>query len=505
MKRSLLIYKFFIFILLKKLATIALILLCNTAFAQLDSLKISVHTLPIDTFATLAIKLDSMEASARGRIDSVTQYYNQTTSEIHELTIRYQQKVDSSGNLKLPTVKFTKKLDSLNNARIETVKKVEGKIQSIKQKTIDKINSIPLPPELQSKVSAITGSLDKLNLSSLTSGIKSPISLNEINTSLEQLLPSADLKGIPNLPSTEGLPDVGKSLGGVDGLPLGITEQAGALQTGAGEITQGASQISNIDQLAESQLSKLDAMGKVKDQLGSAPINPLTSEDEAKKQLLNQATEVATDHFAGKEEVLKSAMEKISKYKQKYSSITSLSDISTRPPNPMKGRPLIERIVPGLQFQLFQKQGNFLTDINLYAGYLVNGRLTIGIGWNQRVAYNLDRDKFNSAARVFGPRAFGEFKLGRGFSPRAEAELMNMLIPSFISNAKADDQNREWVVSGLVGIKKEYKFYKNIKGTTTIMINVLHPRNKSPYPDWLNARFGFEFPLKKRQVKNVKQ
>ena len=149
-------------------------------------------------------------------------------------------------------------------------------------------------------------------------------------------------------------------------------------------------------------------------------------------------------------------------------------------------------------FQIFQKKGNFLMDFNLYAGYRVNGRLTTGIGWNQRVAYNLDRDEFNPKARVFGPRAFGEFKLGRGFSPLIEIEVMNTLIPTFTSNSRADDGMREWVLSGLVGIKKEYKFYKNIKGTTTIMINVLHPRNKSPYPDWINARFGFKFPLQKK-------
>ncbi len=395
------------------------------------------------------------------------------------------------------------KSDSLNNVLIETKKKIENKIQSIKQKATEKINSLPLTPELQAKVSELTGSLDKLSLSSLSSGINSPIDLTEINTSLDQIIPSADLKGITDLtfdlPSVD-LPDVSKNTGSVSDLTSGVSEQASALQNGASEITQGERQTNTLDKLAESQITNLDGVKDLTEAAGSLP-NLMTSEEEAKKLAMDQAKQVAIDHFTGKEEVLKSAMEKISKYKQKYSSISSLSEITKRPANPMKGKPLIERIVPGIQFQLFQRQGNFLTDFNLYAGYRLNGRLTTGLGWNQRVAYNLDRDKFNPNARVFGPRAFGEFKLSRGFSPRAEVEVMNNLIPSFVSNSRADVQNRQWVVSGLVGIKKEYRFYKNIRGTTTIMFNVFHPRNKSPYPDWVNARFGFEFPLKKKVKK----
>jgi hypothetical protein len=483
------------------LATITFIILSQTASAQFDSLTLS---LPFDTLHVLTHKLDSIEASARERIDSTTQHYYQAVTKVQGLSSHYQQKIDSLTNLKLPTEKYTRKLDSLQNELTAIRQKVDGKIQSIKQKATEKLNSIPLPRELQSKVSQLTSSLEKIKLPSLSSN--SPIDLSSLNTSLDKIIPSSDVNDILNaptdLPSVNGLPDVSKNLGGVSDLTNGITGQAGSLQQGASEVTQGISQANQLDKLAESQVMKMDAVKGFTDATGNLPASPMMTEEEAKKQALNQLKEVAVDHFAGKEEVLKSAMEKISKYKQKYSSISSLSEITKRPPNPMKGKPLIERIVPGIQFQIFQKQGNFITDFNLYAGYKLNGRLTTGLGWNQRVAYNLDKDDFNPKARVFGLRAFGEFKLGRGFSPRAEIEIMNMLIPSFVSNFKADDQNREWVASGLVGIKKEYRFYKNIKGTSTFMLNVFHPHYKSPYPDWLNMRFGFEFPMHKKVKKN---
>ncbi len=484
---------------LKPLAIIIFLILNQTAFAQFDSLKTS---LSLDTLSTLTNKLNSIDASARGKIDSIAQYYHYVAAKVQGLSSQYQQKVDSLSHVKLPTENYTKKLDSLQNELTAVKQKVDGKMQSIKQKATEKLNSIPLPPELQSKVLQLTSSLESIKLPSLSSAINSPIDLNSLNTSLDKIIPSVDLKGIPNvptdLPSVNGLPDVTKNLGGASDLTSGVTDQAGALQQGANEITQGVGQANQLDKLAESQVMKMDDIKGFTDATGNLPAIPMMSEEEAKKQALSQIKEIAVDHFAGKEEVLKSAMDKISKYKQKYSSISSLSEITKRPPNPMKGKPFMERIVPGIQFQIFQKQGNFLTDFNVYAGYRVNGRLTTGIGWNQRVAYNLDKDKFNSDGRVFGPRVFGEFKLSKGFLPRAEVEVMNTLIPSFVSSSKADDRNREWVVSGLVGIKKEYRFYKNIKGTTTIMINVFHPRNKSPYPDWLNARFGFEFPIRKK-------
>lgn len=474
---------------LKKLATIAFVILSQTVFAQLDSLKI---LFPLDTLSVVTYKLDSVVASARNSVDSVSQYYKNVTAKVQSLSSRYQQKADSLRDLKLTTTKYTTKLDSLNIVLIETKQKVADKIQSIKQRATEKINSLPLPPELQAKVSQLTGSIDRLNLSSFSSQINSPIDFNDLNTSLDQIIPSTNLTGISVLPSLVGVPDIGKSINEVSDITSGVSEQMGALP-------EGANQINQLDKLAESQVSKLDGVKELSDATSNLPINPMTSEEEAKKQMLNQAKEIAVDHFAGKQDVLKSAIDQISKYKQKFSSISSLSEITKRPPNPMKGKPLIERIVPGIQFQIFQKQGNFLTDFNLYAGFRFNARLTTGLGWNQRIAYNVDRDQFNPNARIFGPRAFCEFKLGRGFSPRVEIEVMNTIIPALVSSARADQRNREWVVSGLVGIKKEYRFYKRIKGTTTIMLNVFHPRNKSPYPDWVITRFGFEFPLRKKR------
>jgi hypothetical protein len=137
-------------------------------------------------------------------------------------------------------------------------------------------------------------------------------------------------------------------------------------------------------------------------------------------------------------------------------------------------------------------------DFNPYAGYRFTGRTTAGVGWNQRIAYNLDKKLFNPEARVFGPRIFGEYKLWKGFSPRLEGEVMNTTVPPSTITTSLDPGQREWVWGAFVGLKKEYRFFKNVKGTALIMARIFNTDHKSPYADVLNVRFGFEFPMKKK-------
>src|SRR5690606_42153582 len=70
----------------------------------------------------------------------------------------------------------------------------------------------------------------------------------------------------------------------------------------------------------------------------------------------------------------------------------------------------------------------WMVDFNLYTGYRFNPRLTAGVGWNQRVAYNANEYEFDPDLRVFGPRLYGEFGVGEGFSFRLESEYMNTRI-----------------------------------------------------------------------------
>jgi hypothetical protein len=239
-------------------------------------------------------------------------------------------------------------------------------------------------------------------------------------------------------------------------------------------------------------------LDQYKDQLGKVQ-NP----DAMKQQVVQQVQQAAIDHFAGKEQVLQQAMDKMAKYKKKYSSLQSLSEIGKRRPNEMHGKPLVERLLPGIGLQVFRKRNDFQIDFNPFIGYRLSGRLTSGIGWNHRITYDDRHHRLQAGghSRVFGPRMYSEFNLFKGFFPRFELEAMNTYVPTLASHYTSYEQNRQWVWSAFVGMKKNYRFLKHVNGYTAIMVNLYNPLHRSPYGDIVNMRIGFEFPMKKKPAK----
>jgi hypothetical protein len=87
----------------------------------------------------------------------------------------------------------------------------------------------------------------------------------------------------------------------------------------------------------------------------------------------------------------------------------------------------------------------------------------------------------------------------KGFSFRGEAERINNFVAASQVFGQAED-GRQWSWNFFVGVKKEYKFTKHIKGNIQVLYNVGHYiRNTNAYGDKLNVRMGFDFSLKKRK------
>ena len=101
---------------------------------------------------------------------------------------------------------------------------------------------------------------------------------------------------------------------------------------------------------------------------------------------------------------------------------------------------------------------------------------------------------------MYGPRLFGDFVIGQGFSARLESEYMNTRIPPRFASGNADPEGREWVYSTMAGIKKDYRFLGKVKGTMFLLYNLHDTKHHSPYADKLMVRFGFEFPMKKSRA-----
>jgi hypothetical protein len=80
---------------------------------------------------------------------------------------------------------------------------------------------------------------------------------------------------------------------------------------------------------------------------------------------------------------------------------------------------------------------------------------------------------------------------------------MNTTVTPLTQGPSLDPGTRDWVWGVLVGLKKEYRITKHLKGTATVMARLFDPHHKSPYADVVNVRFGFELMMKKKESKLV--
>lgn len=493
---------------MKRYLSLVFVLLSSLALGQTpaDPSKSSAALRSMDTL-TQQIMLANTNLATHSRFDSIRSKFSVSADSLHGQyrnmiadfnaeTKRINQTIDSLERLKLPTKKYEKKLGKLSNSKRKAEARFNEKLDALKGKTTDKLNALDLPPEYNEPVQKLTR---QINNATLDSDI---IKLPELNvprydspgvdatnnaSSLESLAQGSD---IPRMPSVQPPAEVGEVTqqiqgyhGQLDNIPNTDVTNPETLQK---TIESEASKIEGIDEL-QKQSGVIDTH--------QSKLEELSDPEKGKKNAAELAKKAAVDHFAGKQEQLKAAMEKMSEYKQKYSSVSSIRDLPKRPPNAMKGKPFIERLSPGLYFQ-YQQKNFYLFDVNPYIGYKISGRFTVGLGWNHRLAYDKTHRDFNSRSKIFGPRAYLDFKLGKGFIAHLEGESMNAFVPSTIVG-NPDTGEREWVWSFMTGLKKEYQIYKNLKGTALIQYNWFNSRYKAPYVDRLNSRIGFEYVLKK--------
>jgi hypothetical protein len=472
----------------------------NTLTSRLDSVP-RLPTLP-DSLLPSFQKLDSVRNNFNNEALAMKTEFTASISKIDEQQKKLNSKIDSLGKLKLPTRQYLGKVDSLNQVRQKKTAEFNSKVESLKSKTVGKLKELDLPPQYNEPVQQLTSKVDGFGLNS--DFVKIP-QLDVPGYSLPKLdglgnLSDMDLKNldIGKLSTDLNLPKVETPVG-----DLGkVTEQIKGVQGDVSNITKGnLNDVKELPKTLEEQAKKIDGVTELQKQSGvvdeyKEKLEMVKDPETAKEQAVEVIKEKAIDHFAGKQEQLKKAMDQMAKYKEKYSSVSSLKDLPNRPPNAMKGKPFVERLLPGFYFQYQQKRYN-LFDFNPYVGYHISGRFTAGAGWNQRFAYDKALDRWNDRARIFGPRVFVDFKLGKGFIAHLEGETMNAFVPSALLG-NPDAGKREWVWGMMSGMKKQYKIYKNLRGTVLFQYNIFNRKYKAPYVDRLNSRIGFEYVLKKK-------
>lgn len=463
-----------------------------------DSLGIS-NTLPQADTVQLPHQeaIDSLQKAALHVHDSLRHVYDSVTGTAEIAVQRTRKQIDSVAALGLPADSFITRLDSIERWRNARLDSIANKIAALRANMRKELNGFDLPPEVARQVDAVLSRTNEPDLS-----LPDDIGINV--PSLEHPVSGQSLPNIPdtNL-STENIGDLADPLAPIGPDAPTLSGQLPVQQQVAGVVPADTE---SAAVMLEEKAAALPATAGVAQQLDEASaLNPMpaTPEDpEAmKEKLVEDGKKMAVNHFAGKEAQLRQAMDKLSTLKKKYGSFESVANLPKKAPNPMREKPFVERLVPGVALQPGHSD-HWLLDVNLYVGYRFTGRFTAGAGWNHRFAYDADANAFSSGPVIYGPRVYGEYDIGKGFSPRLELEYMNTYVPAQFASNPDNPDSREWVFGTMAGMKKEYTITRRLKGTVLLLYNVYDPHHKSPYKNRLNGRFGVEWGMKDQSNSN---
>lgn len=496
----------------------------NRVNNKIDSAQLRINNLLNPNLGAIKQKL----ARTRTRKDTL-----QAAHKLDSAKGKLTHQIDSLKRLNLPTDHLTRKLDSVkqyNPARYlaqaetkanELESKLNQPLNQVEGKVNDKLALMNkeggaganIPGATNLPGAELNTQLDtnlNTNLNLPNSDLKIDNPLNGVDNPLKDELNQAqelkgkvnDVKSMPQqqlekVKSIDEVKNAQDKLGDANQL----TDKAQAYSQDAKNLATGnLEEVKELPNALEGQVKKMDEIKELEKQSGELgkyqQMIGQGNDPEAMKELAkDQAVTYAKDHFAGKQEVLQAAMDKMTKLKTKYASLDSLTNIPKYKPNSMKGKPFVERLVPGITFQI-QKSGNVWVDYEAMIGYRINGRLTAGLGWNERVGV-AKKFRVTTADRIYGPRSYLSCMVWKGFAAHVELEKMFTSVPSELV-PYSDERGKAWIWSAFIGVKKQYNFSKHVKGHFQFLYNFYDDHDSSPYLDRFNVRFGFEFPLKKK-------
>ncbi len=448
--------------------------------------------------------LDSLNRKFHHHTDSLQQAYAGSMNKIHLSINKLDHKKDSLNRLHLPTTSVTHKIDSLEKANTAKLRELNGKIGKVKSQTLTAVSSLHLPPEAQNEINSITKNIHSFNVPNnffLPNGLGMPgmnfipkgFHIQGLSMSSLSLPSNLSISSI-NIPSLQKLNI--KQLPSFSQLEVSLSKERHQLQSAASMKSIEQTVTKELSQNAEVK-SLVTEETQVKDM--SSQLSKMKDAKSA-EALAEQQLAPAVNHFAGKEKELQSAMGTISKYKQKYSNVKSLAELPKRAPNPLKDKPWIERVVPGLNYFILSKHSTFV-DFNPYIGWRFNPKLTASIGWSERIGVSHGNVGTQQYDRVYGVRANASYLWALGFIFRLSPELMSAYVPT---SATPDIKEQALVFGLFGGIRKDFKIYKGIIGYSEGMYNFIQKSGQNLYGDPLSIRLGIEVKIKKKVKKQKK-
>jgi hypothetical protein len=444
-------------------------------------------------------------------------------------------------------------IDSLSSTQIQVQNPADTIIQSVSRKLsnattainrkIDSLNSINLPPNehaeglrslykrLQNSITNLRDSTDKETespsksfdyldslVTSKTRLLDSLIQANQIQGLNDRLpsSPSFDMK----IPDQWRLSDLNQ--------PTGISKN----RLGVNSLPSVGDQTLSIPELLPDNVipnvsEEVQQMSDVKTSVTSGDVDQIINQQAVNagplretKQLIDQSKNVGTevldasqsanpeklktefkDYLAGKEEIVKKDLEDIGKLQVKYRDVSDSRLLPKRPPNAMKGKPFIERLIPGVDLQVLHGE-NVSINFAPMVGYRFSGRIRAGVSAYRGLTY-VSKDDALRMTSLYGVRLSNNIRVIKQVYTHIEVEKFKadpFAQQVFLKHA-APQSKFSWDTKLNFGALQIHPIGKRINTHFLVLYDLLMLK-QFPNSNGSSVRFGFDYQLRKREKKS---
>jgi hypothetical protein len=484
---------------MRKLVFIVAIILSSLSLraqnGSIEQAKDQIHAQkkPIDSLASVSqSKLDSLTRGLNNRLDSLnkiglsaSQYLNASDSLLGAFQNRISRKVKHMhDSVKLRLFGKMHSLDSLvavKRKKIDSLKSVMGISDQFPK---DALGNIPVISEF-----------DKLNIPykqwSLPS-INEKLTLENPFGSIESFsgtnFPKLNLgfENLTNLKLPDEIMHLREHFEKLKILTPGTLSKDGLMNTS--------------QQVIQNQLGKVSEMGVAQNNLTEATkVKEMMKEvsdnmQQGPENIEAKAKEEFVDYLKGHEEKVQKDMEDIGKLQLKYRNVADVRLLPKRPPNEMKDKPFIERLIPALTLQTYIKTNTGI-DVAPSLGYRISGRIRAGIGGFRRIVFQSNNNSLTNT-NINGIRLYNEFRFWKSNYVHLELEHSNSTDP----NPYAVDQNGNFINKVNFGLYRTYRITKHINGHALFLYDLKQISN-FPNTSHSSLRFGIDVQLVKKSKK----
>lgn len=458
---------------------------------------------------TVTSKLDSLPTwnadslKLKTRLDSVSNKLNNSLDSLNKLELPKSKRLHKMDSvMKATQAKVNKKIrastDSLSAKANETINRYEQKLQEKSQR----LDSLAEKFDLNIEQPNVNVQIDPAEFKMPEVGSPEFEKPDFLGLAMPGLnLPSLNVPVIDN--ATEAIDEVsqaankaGKYAEKLEEIKdVDIKEEAKKLPE---ELEEQATKIEGVENVNH-EMAKTD---KIKDQLEElkTQADPANATNEIKKR----SKKVLINHMAGKEEVINKGLQQMEKYQKKYNTLHDIRKLPEKKPNNMKGKPFIERITPGLQFEVTASDGQWKAiDISPSFEYWPHHKFRIGIGGSYRMNINTKSFQATDGDNVYSFMGMARYKFYKGLFAHLEYQVVRTNSDGTQSGT-TDPDHRVWNKSLNTGLFKSYQINKWIRGTMLVIYD-LTTIDETFNISQLGFRFGVECKFKRNKKEDGKE